>query len=565
MAVESFAFVPPSGSTSELERLVQSSRLLYALLLWIAFLATGATFGGVGAWVWLPLAFLLVSVAGLAVAHGSVLGWAFHVADLVFLVAFLVVFPSLVGFLFLFAFLSMVAGLRWGFPRGLPFAPIMAVTGTALLAMPSGLSSVATQSPRWWLMGACAAGVGCGLTYLGGEQRRRDEQRSVVSEVTDMIRVEQGFGESLRQVLGVIGRIFDVERCLLAFYDLDADRLYLWNFHEDSPERIRLEQRLSDQRPWFFLDRLETNFYWNRLGQNPAEGAGWTEGKKVELSQVPAPTEEFVEHFGVRSALAVSFTFGSVPAGRLLLVNRHGEFTAEHLRLLDLILRKVGPTLENLFLLRHLRARTAENERARIARDLHDGVLQTLVSVEMQLDVYKRLAARNPEKLRRDLSHLQELVHKETLDLRQFVSDLKPIHVESEDFMDLVRDMAERYARETGIAVDVLGEPFARELPVRVCRELFQIVREGLNNIKKHSGASHVVVKLREEENRISLMVDDNGRGFSFAGRLSSEELDQLRLGPISIKERTRTIGGRLMIESTPGHGARLTVDVPVN
>jgi len=183
----------------------------------------------------------------------------------------------------------------------------------------------------------------------------------------------------------------------------------------------------------------------------------------------------------------------------------------------------------------------------------------------MQLDVYKRLAARNPEKLRRDLSHLQELVHKETLDLRQFVSDLKPIHVESEDFMDLVRDMAERYARETGIAVDVLGEPPARELPVQICRELFQIVREGLNNIKKHSGASHVVVKLREEENRISLVVDDNGRGFSFAGRLSSEELDQLRLGPISIKERTRTIGGRLMIESTPGHGARLTVDVPVN
>jgi signal transduction histidine kinase len=403
------------------------------------------------------------------------------------------------------------------------------------------------------------------LTYIGGEQRRRDEQRTVVSELTGRIRVEQGFGESLRQALGVVARVFDVERCLLSFYDRDADRLYLWNLHEESPDQFRLEQRPTEQRDWFFLNKLETSFYWNGIGQSGVEGAGWREGRKIESSQVPAAHPEFVKQFRARSVLAVSFTFGSVPAGRILLINRQGEFSVAHLRLLELILRRVGPTLENLFLLRHLRARTVESERTRIARDLHDGVLQTLVSVEMQLDVCRRQATRNPDRIRRDLNHLQELVRKETLDLRQFVSDLKPIQVESEDLMDLVREMAERYERENGIHVDVLGEAPARNLPVRVCREIFQIIREGLNNIKKHSGASHVVVKLSEEDNHISLMIDDNGKGFTFAGRLSSEELDQLRLGPISIKERTRTIGGRLMIESTPGHGARLTVEVPVN
>ncbi len=565
MAVQSFALVSASGSTSELERLVQSSRLLFALLFSIALLASGGLFGGSRTWMWLVLAFLVVSAAGLLAVQRPGAGWALHGVDLGFLVIFLVVYPSLIGFLFLFAFLSVVAGLRWGFPRGLPFAPIMAMTGTALLAMPSGLNPVATPSPRWWWVGACAAGVGCGLTYIGGEQRRRDEQRSFVNQVTDKIRVEHGFGESLRQVMGVIARIFDVERCLLAFYDRDADRLYLWHFHTESPERIRLEERDPVQRAWFFLDKLEANIYWNGFGHDAAEGAGWMKGKKVERKQLPASRAEFVEQFHVRSVLAVAFSLGGVLAGRVLLVNRDGDFTAEHLRLLDLVLKKAGPTLENLFLLRHMRARTVENERARIARDLHDGVLQTLVSVEMQLDVCKRQALRNTEKLRRDLNHLKELVHKESVELRQFVGGLKPIHVESGDFMDLVREMAERYAGETGIAVDVLGEPLSRELPVRVCRELFQIVREGLNNIKKHSGASHVVVKVSENENRISLTVDDNGRGFSFAGRLSSEELDQLRLGPISIKERTRTIGGRLMIESTPGHGARLTVDVPVS
>ncbi|MCL6482304.1 MAG: hypothetical protein K6U02_11310, partial [Firmicutes bacterium] len=73
------------------------------------------------------------------------------------------------------------------------------------------------------------------------------------------------------------------------------------------------------------------------------------------------------------------------------------------------------------------------------------------------------------------------------------------------------------------------------------------------------------VVKLFQNETMAYLVVDDNGKGFSFAGRFSSDELDRLRLGPISIKERTRSIGGVLTVESNPGHGARLTVELPLN
>ena len=100
--------------------------------------------------------------------------------------------------------------------------------------------------------------------------------------------------------------------------------------------------------------------------------------------------------------------------------------------------------------------------------------------------------------------------------------------------------------------------------PDRVCREIFQIYREALNNIKKHAKASHVVVKLSQDDSRLTLVVDDNGEGFSFAGRFTGDELDRLRLGPISIKERTRTVGGVLTVESNPGHGARLTIEVPL-
>jgi signal transduction histidine kinase len=100
--------------------------------------------------------------------------------------------------------------------------------------------------------------------------------------------------------------------------------------------------------------------------------------------------------------------------------------------------------------------------------------------------------------------------------------------------------------------------------PDRVCREVFQIYREALNNIKKHAKATHVVVKLSQDDSRLLLVVDDNGEGFSFAGKFTGDELDRLRLGPISIKERTRTVNGDLTVESNPGHGARLTIEIPL-
>ncbi|MGH9726332.1 MAG: sensor histidine kinase, partial [Candidatus Acidiferrales bacterium] len=137
--------------------------------------------------------------------------------------------------------------------------------------------------------------------------------------------------------------------------------------------------------------------------------------------------------------------------------------------------------------------------------------------------------------------------------------------VESADLRELMLGFAERFRNESGLAVDLFIEDRNLRLPDRICRDLFQIYRESLHNVKKHAHASHVVVKLGQDEAKVSLVVDDNGRGFSFSGRYMSEELDRLRLGPISIKERARSVGGTLAVESNPGHGARLTIEIPLS
>jgi signal transduction histidine kinase len=101
------------------------------------------------------------------------------------------------------------------------------------------------------------------------------------------------------------------------------------------------------------------------------------------------------------------------------------------------------------------------------------------------------------------------------------------------------------------------------ELPQRVCRELARIVQESLVNVRKHSGARNVLVRLAKRADHFLLSVEDDGRGFPFSGRMSEAELEATGKGPVVIRERVRLLAGELAIESTPGHGAKLEVRVP--
>ncbi|OLC91554.1 MAG: hypothetical protein AUH86_20525 [Acidobacteria bacterium 13_1_40CM_4_58_4] len=328
-------------------------------------------------------------------------------------------------------------------------------------------------------------------------------------------------------------------------------------------ERLVPESMPLSRTDGFLLDDMDAAICWNSL-VGPGSGFGWDrrDGRSIKnLPRLPGPVQQELK---VRSLLTVAFDQGGQSAGRIFLLNGRKPFQKQDLAWLEDIAQHIGPALENTFLLRHLRARAIEAERSRIARDLHDGILQTLLSIEIQLDVLRRRVPATPEQASHALANLQQTVKNEAAELRQTVTDLRPLRVQSADLVDLMRGFAERYRNESTVALDLLIDSTQLRAPDRVCREVFQIYREALNNIKKHAKASHVVVKLSQDDSRLVLVVDDNGEGFSFAGRFTGDELDRLRLGPISIKERSRTVGGILTVESNPGHGARLTIEVPL-
>jgi len=498
--------------------------------------------------------------------------WAFRsrpwhlplTVDLLALGVFLYISPFSVALWFPYLFVCYASGSRWGLTSAIPIAGVLSLALVVRTALEGQIGWI--RAIGWMALVVITFAAGGGLAFLGDLSRRYVAENEFLSRITGTMQVDQGLAESLRLLLEELANAFRTEEAMLAFRDIDLERIFLWRLKGGESERLIPQALPLSRCDGFLLDDMDATVCWNGLN-GEGSGFGWNRTTHRRLKTLPRLPGTTQQELKMRSLMSVTFDQSGQPAGRIFLINQRDHrkpFQKADLAWLERIARHVGPALENIFLLRHLRARAIEGERSRISRDLHDGILQTLLSIEIQLDVLRRRVAASPEQSATSLAALQQTVRNESAELRHLVTDLRPLRVQSADLVDLMRGFAERYRNESIVALDLLIDSAEIHAPDRVCREIFQIYREALNNIKKHAKASHVVVKLSQDDSALVLVVDDNGEGFSFAGRFTGDELDRLRLGPISIKERARTVGGILTVESNPGHGARLIIEIPL-
>jgi signal transduction histidine kinase len=224
---------------------------------------------------------------------------------------------------------------------------------------------------------------------------------------------------------------------------------------------------------------------------------------------------------------------------------------------------QVAPALHSVYLYRRLRSRAGAVERGRVAREMHDGVIQSLIAVDLRLQVLKGTDAPMPHAVARELDLVQSAVREEVLNLRDLMQQVKPRDIGPRQLVEHMFQLVDRFRRDTGIEATFLSDLQEVPLAPQARRELAGILHEALINVRKHSGATHVVARLTRQDDDIVLVVDDDGRGYGFEGRFSQAELDMARRGPLVIKERARTSGGRIAVESS-GRGSRLEVLIPV-
>ncbi len=207
-------------------------------------------------------------------------------------------------------------------------------------------------------------------------------------------------------------------------------------------------------------------------------------------------------------------------------------------------------------------AREAEGQR--IAAEFHDGPLQSFISIQMRLEIFRKILERDREAGLQELQQLQELSKSQVRDMRSYVRNMRPLDVDGASVTAATRRLLDEFQKESGIPVTFVGgeRPFAT--PPEISADIIQVIREALNNVRKHSKATRVAVALEKVGKILEVSIDDNGVGFHFSGAYSLDELDLLRMGPASLKRRARSLGADLLLESRPGHGAGLKMKIPI-
>ena len=251
--------------------------------------------------------------------------------------------------------------------------------------------------------------------------------------------------------------------------------------------------------------------------------------------------------------------------GRLFLIDPRARGNRKDLLTLgQRIVRHISPALDNVYLLHRTRTRSAAIERARIGRELHDGIIQAVMGVQIQLRTLAPQVGNLSKTLEEDwLEGLATILHNEVLDVRDLMQQLQPTYLAPERLIDTLADIVYRFrfldrdyhAVHHGFRQ---GQPPAADLPRSHAR------RPGGAGERAEAQRSRTVfVRFTLDDGVCRLSIDDDGRGFPFAGRLSKADHEWAHMGPRVIKERVRLLGGEMAVESAPNHGSRLDISIP--
>jgi signal transduction histidine kinase len=407
--------------------------------------------------------------------------------------------------------------------------------------------------------------MGLLLGYMAEQQKKLRAEKVAITRVVGGARVEAGLTGTIQKVLDEILSMYAAQRAVIASQETNSYRVFLGELGISQGKLSSLtwvDAPPQDHETYLYQSLADTFYAIRNDGSFDLLALDHAGGRLRNLST------DFLERLALaqqfRSVVGITFVFGQEWSGRIFLFDSSltGD-REEELRFLQELVRQVGPAVYNVYLMRRLRLRAGAVERARFARELHDGAVQSLIAVEMQVDVLRRQSTSRTAPITDELGRIQGLLREEVLKLRELMQQMNSMQVDAKRLLPFLTDTVERFQRETGITARFVSEAAEIDMPPRLCRELARIVQEGLVNIRKHSGATHVLVRLSRRDTQWRLTLEDDGRGFPFSGRFSHAELEAVGKGPLVIKERVRLIEGELTIESNPGRGSRLEISVP--
>ncbi len=272
---------------------------------------------------------------------------------------------------------------------------------------------------------------------------------------------------------------------------------------------------------------------------------------------------KYVQQQEINSAVLIMTGFGSVESVIEALRQGAYDYITKPFSP-QILLHRVARALEKIHMKEITRdisskiVYAAEEERRRISRDVHDVLGQALAVIKLTLKAIRNKVPASEKEILSDIDGLSSHVEDTMNEISRITKNLNPSYVAELGFSKAIRLYIETFSKKTGIQVhSSLPDSFSFQDPQQNIH-LYRIAQEGLTNVAKHSGATKVELNLKVADGLAHFSVEDNGKGFD-----KPQEDKLLGLGLIGMKERAAILGGRLSIESIPGHKTIIRVEVP--
>jgi signal transduction histidine kinase len=204
-----------------------------------------------------------------------------------------------------------------------------------------------------------------------------------------------------------------------------------------------------------------------------------------------------------------------------------------------------------------------EDERKRISRELHDVIAQTLTGINVRLATLKKEASISPKGLERSIASTQLLVEESVNIVHQFARELRPAVLDDLGLIPALHSFVKSFATRTGLRARITAFAGVEQMDAARRTVFFRVAQEALANVARHAKASRVEVNIQQFQSAARMEIKDNGRSFLVEGGARAKGSE--RLGLLGMRERVEMVGGTFCVESAPGQGTTVRVDIPFN
>jgi signal transduction histidine kinase len=458
-------------------------------------------------------------------------------------------------FFYFFFFSILVASFRWGFREGL-----LVTVVSSLLFIIIGYAT-APKGPdfelnRFLLRPTYLLALGYMISYWGGFEIKLLRRLALLKEVSLLSNPRFGVDRTLGMILSRLCDFYDADQCLAVIKNLETGQYHLHRARKKNsqaePENEPIGEELAHR---LITLPADYSIVYNARHRRPFFGpvmqvSGKVKGAKLvgglEVCEMLATTLD------TDSFVSARLSIHNEVMGRAYLASRRHRFDGSDADFLSQVFKHMMPVIENVRLVDRLASDAAEEERQRIARDIHDSVIQPYIGLQMGLAALSNKISAG-QGVSTDIARLIEMTDGGISDLRRYVRGLKESGEHEDSLLTSVRRFAGKYAEATGIAVHVEADQ-KTQINDRLAAEIFQMIAEGLSNIRRHTQARQAVIKLACSDDDLLLRIEnDNSDGTRIMSFL-----------PRSIKDRATALGGQMRVEQKEDGYTSVVIQIPL-